>query len=82
MAERLLAGRKLNVNLLQRQGRTPQVIEGWATGPYCIVPPDRGAELLNDQSGEFSTGYGDIIPLTEKQVGVLKSKLGKVSSRN
>jgi hypothetical protein len=75
MAEVLVNLDEKTVKRWIRERRTPIIIEGWSGGAYAEVPPKGGTgrvELLNEQIGEFTTGYGKMIPLTEEQADWLK----------
>lgn len=68
---------RLNLKKLVGQGRTPIVVDGW-TEPYAVIPPQGATpneELLNEQTGQFASGYGIVVRLTRKRADSLKKRL-------
>lgn len=56
------------------------VIDGWAS-PLLEIPPmgaKPGEQLINEQVGEWPSGYGDIETLTPRQARKLKKKIKDV----
>ena len=72
--------KKPNLKELVSQGRTPIIVEDWVSGPFLLVPP-ADSEVneipVNEQTGYFENGYGNIYQLTPDEANRIKSALTK-----